>query len=395
MPSPPLRSTDRHVCFVAPFGLGQKTTVWARTLPLARVLVTLGWQGTILLPPWDTPADAGKQWQDNGVEVVNVATTGGTAAITGRLLREISRRAPQIVTIIKPRAHAGLVQWCLWQRRRWPNAARPRLMLDVDDWEQAWAPINRYPPIVTHFLAWQEEWGLRHADGITAASRWLEQRAGFYNPAAPILYLPNGVTPPAPATPHWACSGAGDVLFFTRFVEVDATWLAEFWQSLSALRPSARLLMAGQPVQAGLDTPFRTRLAQLSAGGAVEWLGFVPPETLPALFARTGCAIFPAAAVPLQQAKCSVRLATTLLQGVPVVASAVGEQAAYGADGAARLVPAAASPAEFATAVAAVLQNPQAQTTLGANARARLIERYDWTRLGQQLSDFYTNILGM
>jgi hypothetical protein len=65
---------------------------------------------------------------------------------------------------------------------------------------------------------------------------------------------------------------------------------------------------------------------------------------LPSLYPHIGCAIFPAQPTVLQQAKCSVRLATTLLSGVPVVASAVGEQAAYGAEGAANLVPAGALP---------------------------------------------------
>jgi glycosyltransferase involved in cell wall biosynthesis len=125
----------------------------------------------------------------------------------------------------------------------------------------------------------------------------------------------------------------------------------------------------------------------------VQWRGFIAQADLPKLYADTGCAIYPAANVPLQQAKCSVRLATTLLQGVPVVASAVGEQAAYGADGAARLIPADAAPAEFAAAVDELLQHPEEQITLGDAARARLVHRYSWTNLAQELADFYTNLL--
>ncbi|MBP8294274.1 MAG: glycosyltransferase, partial [Caldilineaceae bacterium] len=164
--APAVEGTPRagSVCFVAPFGLGHKTTVWARTLPLARELVCLGWEATILIPPWDTPADAGRRWRQEGVELVNVALQGGLAATTYRLLHELRRRKPDIVHIVKPRAHAGLVQWLLWQL---PRRQRPALLLDIDDWEQAWAPINRYPKPVARFLAWQEEWGLRHADGIT------------------------------------------------------------------------------------------------------------------------------------------------------------------------------------------------------------------------------------
>ena len=382
---------SRHVCFVAPFGLGQKTTVWARTLPLAKQLVARGWRATILIPPWDTPQDAGRSWTDEGVSVVNVATKGGTAPTTRRLLRELDRCAPDVVHIVKPRAHAGLVQW--WLATMGAGRNKPRLLLDVDDWEQAWEPINHYPWLVARFLAWQEEWGIRHAQAVTAASRWLERQVQEYAPAVPVLYLPNGIDVRQVRAIAWQPPAAGAVLFFTRFVEVSPGWFAEFCASLYAKRPQTRIIVAGTPVHPRLDEPFRHQVAASPAAAAVEWTGFIPPADLPGLYARTGCAIFPAADVPLQQAKCSVRLATTLLQGLPVVASAVGEQAAYGAYGAARLLPASSTPAAFAAAVDEVLQRPSEQVALGAAARTRLVERYSWGRLGQELFDFYTKTL--
>jgi len=381
---------NRRICFVAPFGLGQKTTIWARTLPLARVLAAYGWQPTILIPPWDTPADAGRTWRDSGVTLLNVAITGGVAATTYRMWRELQRLAPAIVHVVKPRAHAGLVQWWLWQRRTHHS---PRLLLDADDWEQAWAPVNRYSWPLARFLAWQEEWGIRHADAVTAASCWLVEHIRQANPAASILYLPNGIDPPAPDSLCWT-PGGGDVLFFSRFVEVSPTWLAAFWRALHAQRPRARLWVAGAPIRPDLMDAFRR--AMLSAGtdavDHVAWPGYVDRARLAALYPQIGCAIFPAEPTVLQQAKCSVRLATTLLSGVPVVASAVGEQAAYGAEGAAQLVPAGAPPEEFAATVAAVLAAPSTQTALGATARRRLLERYNWPALGSRLHTFYTQV---
>ena len=384
---------NRRICFVAPFGLGQKTTVWARTLPLARTLVAHGWTPTILIPPWDTPADAGRAWSDQGVKITNVAINGGAPAITYRLLAAIDRIDPAIVHIVKPRAHAGLVQWALWQRQ-WLGLGLgrtgSRLLLDADDWEQAWASVNRYPWPVARFLAWQEEWGIRHADAVTAASRWLVARIRQAN-AAPILHLPNGIDPPPPDALRWTPNAGEDVLFFSRFVEVAPAWLAAFWRDLHARRPHARLLVAGAPVRPDLADAFRTAMRTASADAAerVAWLGYVDRAQLAAHYPRLGCAIFPAEPTVLQQAKCSVRLATTLLTGVPVVASAVGEQSAYGAEGAARLVPGGAPPEEFAAAVDAVLAAPAQQAALGAAASKLLLERYAWPRLGAQLHEFY------
>ena len=112
------------------------------------------------------------------------------------------------------------------------------------------------------------------------------------------------------------------------------------------------------------------------------------------LYIQSACAIFPSLATPLHEAKCSVRLATTLLHGVPVVASAVGEQAHYGAAGAAHLLPADVTPAAFAAAVAQVLADPARQAALRQQGRQRLLETYDWAKLGARLEAFYGDVMG-
>ncbi len=384
-----------RIAFVAPFGLGQKTTVWARTLPLAKELVQLGHAAQIIIPPWDTPADSGRSWVDEGVDLVNVTLDGGIPGTVLRMLAQIEEAGPDIIHIIKPRAHAGLVQWRLWQKRR-----RPPLFLDIDDWEQAWTDVNHYDPVTGRFLAWQEEWGIRHADAITAASRWLTEKAQRYSAATPVLYLPNGVDVPASVpntkTNEAPTAGTGPtILFFSRFVEVEPAWLATFWQTLYAEFPDARLVVAGSAIEPRREAPFHAAISELGpkAAQAVSWRGFVPPADLIDLYAQSTCAIFPARPIPLQQAKCSVRLATTLLNGVPVVASAVGEQAQYGSEGAARLVPAEATPSEFAAATVALLRDASARSAMVSQARAHLTARYQWRDLAETLAEFYDQAL--
>jgi glycosyltransferase involved in cell wall biosynthesis len=252
------------------------------------------------------------------------------------------------------------------------------------------------PWFVGQFLRWQEEWGIRHADGITAASRWLEQKVATVAPHIPSLYLPNGVNPLPPpsdqsAQPRHAHSPhAPQILFFTRFIEVSPVWLHTFWAELHNQMPSAQLVIAGTPVQPWLAAPFHAALAGESQ---ITWTGYVPSNELGDLYARATCAIFPATPIPLLEAKCSVRLATTLLHGVPVIASAVGEQSHYGADGAAKLVPALATPAEFARVVVEAIQNPAQHAALRTQATERLLTRYAWSCLTEQLLGFYTTLL--
>jgi glycosyltransferase involved in cell wall biosynthesis len=207
----------------------------------------------------------------------------------------------------------------------------------------------------------------------------------------PTLYLPNGVSPLSHQgrDNRQEISSSPRVLFFSRFVEVPPDWLARFWAALLALLPEAELAIAGEPVAPGLDEPFRRALATTPA---VHWLGYVPSDNLRALYDGSACAIFPATPVPLHQAKCSVRLATTLLHGVPVVASAVGEQAVYGSAGAARLVAADAPPERFAQDVAQVLASPAQRIALQTAAQAQLLARYNWTLLVASLEEFYGSV---
>ncbi len=392
----------RHILYIAPFGLRHKTTVWARTLPLARELVRQGFRCTILVPPWDAPEDGGRRENRDGVEIVQINVEGGLPAMVARLVREVQMRRPDVVQCIKPRAYAGMLQWLLWQQRE-RTGKGPAIWLDLDDWEQAWQEVNHYPPPVARFLAWQEEWGIRHADAITVASRWLEARARAYAPSTPVLYLPNGVdlppgsltasltasptgAPPASLSRSGGLAGA-TVLHFTRFVEVAPLWFAAYALALAKRAPEARIIVAGSPLRVGGDAIFHETVAAANLQN-VTWLGYLPAPVLPALYAASDVAIFPAAATILQEAKCSVRLATTLLGGVPVVASAVGEQSQYGDAGSALLLPANATPAQFADATVALLADAGARAQMIVNARRHLAETYQWAQLGATYGEF-------
>lgn len=407
--STPLHTGIQTVLFIAPFGLGQKTTVWARILPLAQYLSRQNIRVSILLPPWDTPAHSGLIWQDEGVTVENVRSDGGPPAMLARLLLRVRRHKPDIVHIVKPLAYAGAVQSLLWIFRK-PGRHRPKIVLDIDDWEQGWATLNNRAYWIRRLVTWQEQWGHTHADGITAASHWLVEQVKQRRPDMPVTYIPNGITdhtdPLAdqdlhavhPHQTRKSASPAPTVLYFTRFIEIPPAWLVDFCSELFRNHPGITLNIAGSGIHSALETSFleefqnRAHAAQLDTT-RIRWLGHVSPHALADLHATTTCAIFPSRSTPLLRAKCSVKLATTLLHGVPVVASAVGEQKQYGTAGAMQLVDAEATPQEFACAVLEVINHPARQTNRQRRARPQLLAHYDWNRLGAQLHDFYQSLL--
>ncbi|MGQ9458087.1 MAG: hypothetical protein ACUVS5_07360, partial [Anaerolineae bacterium] len=58
-----------RIAFVCPFGIRAKGTVPARVLPAARSLARRGHQVLVLIPPWDSPEDAGREEREDGLQV--------------------------------------------------------------------------------------------------------------------------------------------------------------------------------------------------------------------------------------------------------------------------------------------------------------------------------------
>jgi len=61
-----------HVVYLAPFAYAPKATVSARMMPMAAALVRRGHRVTILIPPYDNPAESGRLWVHEGVQVENM-----------------------------------------------------------------------------------------------------------------------------------------------------------------------------------------------------------------------------------------------------------------------------------------------------------------------------------
>ncbi|MGC8779680.1 MAG: glycosyltransferase, partial [Anaerolineae bacterium] len=256
------RLSDRpwRIALVAPFGLRARGTTRARVLPLARQLAAMGQRVAVFIPPYDSPQDAGRCWNDAGVEVVNCALprvgmggAGWHLALAWRLLRVVRAWQPELVHVFKPKGPSGLVGAGLWMRTR---GARPALVLDSDDWEGAggWNddPRTGYTALQRRFFAWQERYGLSHADAWTVTSECLRRRAIAFG-ATPerVTILHNGIdvawwlraagrrAEPAPDEPPTA-------ILYTRFAGVRPADVRAIWTRVRAALPQARLMVVGR-----------------------------------------------------------------------------------------------------------------------------------------------------
>jgi glycosyltransferase involved in cell wall biosynthesis len=393
-----------RIVFVGPFALQPKRTMAVRALPLARALAVRGHQVLVVLPPWDSPQDAGREWEEGGVRVCNLPLPARVpiwehVVLAVRVLRTALRYRPDVIHCFKPKAYAGLTAWAVWQLKRlgWVKA---QLVVDSDDWEGSggWNELEPYPRWQKRFFAWQERWGLTHHDALTVASRALETIAWSLGvPPRKVCYLPNGGRPGESAPPENEVAllreqyGLGDapvVLLYTRFFEYGLERAAGIMQGVLDLEPQTRWLIVGQ----GLFGEEEQLLDITRALGIAEHIvhaGWVPPEQLPAHFALAQAAIYPFDDTLVNRCKCAVKLIDLLAAGVPVVADRVGQNAEYIEHGISGLLVAPGDSAAFVAAVVRLLRDPALAESFGAAAQQRIRTEFTWDKLASQVESVY------
>lgn len=398
-----------RILLLAPFGLGIRATASARALPLGQALAQRGHAVMLVIPPWDTPADSGRVYQDAGVTMHHLRVDGllfprTSPRLAWRTCRQITTYQPDILHIFKPVGYGGAAgTWVTAHRRR------PAVIFDLDDWEgcAGWAGRISRRPGEALLREFQERWALKHADGLTAASRLLASRArDAGRTPEEILHLPNGCPAdlPAPFTPawqerraqarrRWALPAEGPiVLWSTRFHEVELARAARLFAALCTAVPELTLLVAGAGLAGeeqrwqelvGADEHLRRQCRYLGPLAPADWEDIVIASDL---------GLFPQDDTLINRARCPARLPRMLAAGLPVVAEDVGEAGVYIAPGETGwLVPPGDERAFVATACGA-LRDKAVRVRIGERAAMRAQERFAWGRLAQELEEFYMRI---
>lgn len=382
-----------RIAMIGPFGLRPKGTMSVRAWPLARELAALGHAILIVMPAWHTPEEPPRRWEDGGVTLEYVPLGPrlpllSYLLIALRLMRRALAWRPDVVHCFKPKAYSGLAAWLLWHMRRL-GLARVRLVVDEDDWEGSggWNDLEPYPRWMRVFFAWQERWGLAHADALTVASRALQSIVWSRGvPAGRVHYLPNGAIPRrlgdgTRIRAQYGLASSPVVLLYTRFFEFDAARAVETFGRILAGAPEARLLVVGTALFAKDDARFDRLVAQAGLGARVLRAGWVASEELPDYFAASDLAIYPFDDTLVNRCKCSVKLTDLLAAGVAVVADAVGQNAEYITHGETGLLVPTGDSEAMANAAVRLIRDDDLRHSLGAAAARRIADQYAWSKL--------------
>ena len=382
---------------IGPFGLRPKGTLSVRALPLARALVTRGHAVRMILPPWDYPQDAGCKKQEAGVEVENIELPRGIPGLfhfstTRRLVKRALDFQPDVIHCFKPKAYAGLSAWWLWQLKR-VGRVKARLIVDADDWEGAggWNDFrDQYSWAQRKMFAWQEQWGLRHNDGVTVASRALQSIVWSLGVKPErVGYVPNGCGVDQKYIQHSAFSNRqSTILLYTRFFEFKLERVLEVLRCVVQQVPEAKLLVVGKGFN-GEEDRLLAQAEAIGLRGSIEYAGWVEAAALPGYFAQAGVAIHPFDDTLINRAKCSVKLIDLLSAGVPVVADAVGQNSEYIRHNETGVLIPSGDTDAMAQAVIDLLRDREKADRLGARAAQDMRERFGWDRLVLDVERIY------
>jgi len=388
-----------------------------RALPMARALAARGHAVTMLLPPWANPEDSGLSYEESGVRIENISLPPRTPLLFHvRTARRLVTRAlalkPDVIHCFKPKAYAGLSAWWIWQLKQL-GLSRVRLVVDTDDWEGAggWNDRERYSWAQRRTFAWQEQWGLRHCDALTVASRALESIVWSMGvPPSRVFYVPNGVEVGLPASRAWrlevgeATSQSQnpnfklqnpkskiqnpDVLLYTRFFEYEIERVLDVFGRVLQSMPEARLLVVGKGLF-GEEQSLIEGARERGWGDRIEYLGWLEPAELPAVFSRAEVAIYPFDDTLLNRTKCAVKLIDLLASGIPVVADAVGQNVEYIRHNETGVLAPSGDVGAMARAVVELLNERRRARLLGAAAAKDVRERFGWDRLVETVERAY------
>jgi glycosyltransferase involved in cell wall biosynthesis len=391
-----------RIAMIGPFGLHPKQTMRSRALGLARPLAARGHAVRLFMPPWETPAEAGRDWTEDGVALRYVPLRGGAPGIALTLAREALAWRPDVVHAFKPKGYSGLAAEWLWRFHR----RRIRLVMDSDDWEGAggWNDVAPYTPLQRRFFARQELWGLRHAHAVTVASRTLESIVWSLGvPRERVFYLPNGPGIPMRAVSAAERAAARDrlglgarpaVLVYSRLFEFDTARLVAVLAGIRAEVADMVVLLVGAGLFDADSARFREQLAAAGLIDAVIDAGWVALDALPATLAAADVGLYLMDDTLLNRAKCPVKLADLLAAGVPVVGEAVGQVIEYVRNGRTGALCASGDVAGLVGAAVGVLREQGKggegeRRRRGDMAREDMVERFGWERLAESVENAY------
>jgi len=235
---------------------------------------------------------------------------------------------------------------------------------------------------------------LRASTAVVSVSKSLAEEAQLLAGCRPIVIY-NGIgeqfVKPSADTRETARRALGlneyekAILFVGRCeAEKGMGELMESWCQLSGLYPNWILLIAGgyQPESIG-------NLEQSGSGfERIRWLGIIPPEKMPELYAAADLFVLPTWGEGMPNA-----LLEAMGSGLPSIATPVGGIPEVIVDGVTGLLVPARNSERLTEGIKSLLLDPKRSVIIGSNASEMVHEKMSWQLNARNHIDLYSAIL--
>lgn len=389
------------IVFLSPFGIRPKGSLIARLLPLAKELDALNHQVTIIAPPYTNPEDSGKTEVVDGITIRNIDLGTGnkikaTIQNSQRMYKAALEEAPDLIHLFKPKGYGGLASMYLSLKNDVGFSSVP-LFVDTDDWEGKGGmnDIQPYSASEKWLFDFQERWLPQRAVGVSVASLALKEQVQSRGVSENrILYLPNCVESKkkGDGTAIRERYGIGArtpvVLLYTRFFEFSQERLYFVFKALATSWPGVRFMVVGQGRQ-GEHELLELAAKESGFSSNLVMAGWVEPEDIPDYLDAADVAIYPLDDTLINRSKCPAKLTEIMLAGCPVVSDRIGQATEYVRHEDNGILVDPESPDDMAKAVLFLLNNEELRIQYGENAKAYLLERFNWKNAAEKLNFFY------
>jgi glycosyltransferase involved in cell wall biosynthesis len=338
---------------------GHEAVALVREAPSQPGVVAVG--GRKLFFPWSAARAVRRAAEGRPFDVIHVHESDGVLVVLRQRLARLFGRAAG-----KARLVATLQ--VSYRRERWavrPVTACGRVVSRParSEWIFRWfrAPFHALLGRIT----------VRLADAVVAPSaataRELEEDYG----ARSVAVIPNGIAPSDALTSGGEVRGktAETVLFVGRLRTRKAVAvLVEAFAAVVRERPQARLVLLGDGEQ---RAALEAQIARLGLGAAVDLAGAVPRAATADWLRRADVFCLPSTYEGFPLA-----ILEAMAEGLPVVATRVAGVPEAVEDGASGLLVVPEDDRALATALLALLGDPERRRAFGARGRALLAERF-------------------
>lgn len=253
---------------------------------------------------------------------------------------------------------------------------------------------ERWQVLLHPALRAAETFALGSCDRIITVSRWMreEMEEEGLVPTTPVDIIPNGVDPerfsPARARECDALAGIEKpiVLFTSRLTAAKGIWYAiQAMKEILQVRKDVHFVFAGA---GNVDFWHHEFKARGIPEGTCTFLGYVPYDQLPGVYARATVFLLPTLYENLP-----FRLLEAMSSGAAVVASrlsGIPEAVQHMENGV--LIPPGDSRA-IVDAVQLLLDDPQRARGLGMAARETVLRKFDWAIIAESTRRLYHDVV--